>query len=257
MPSPFPGMNPFLEQDDVWNTFHHHFILASMEALFPQVRPRYTVHVGEHVYIHEVATEDEQLIGLGDIALSRGRISPTGNVVGSTAGTLTAPVPGRIVPATLEERQPFVEVRDRRGGEVVAILELLSPSNKKSGRDRQQYLGKRDQVFDSPAHFIELDLLRGGPRLPVEGLPPCDYYVLVSRAERRPDVELWPWSLRQTMPSIPIPLAANDPDAHLDLQALLHRVYDTSSYADYIYLDDPQPALSPENAVWARSFVPS
>ena len=180
-----------------------------MEALFPQVRPRYTVHMGEHV------------------------------------------------PATLEERQPFVEIRDRRGGEVVAILELLSPSNKNSGRDRQQYLGKRDQILDSPTHFLEIDLLRGGPRLPVEGLPPCAYYALVSRTERRPDVDLWPWSLREAMPAIPVPLSAGDPDARLDLQALLHRVYDTSSYADYIYLGAPQPALASEDVVWARTFVPT
>src|SRR5690606_15154439 len=118
--------------------------------------------------------------------------------------------------------------------EVITVIELLSPSNKNSGADRGQYLGKRERVLESPSHLVEIDLLRGS-RLPIKGLPDCDYYVMVSRAEMRPKVELWPFRLRDPLPKIPIPLRAPDPDAILDLKAVLDRVYDGAGYEDYVY----------------------
>ena len=41
MPSPFPGMNPFLEQDDAWHDFHEKIIPMIAERLVVQVRPEY------------------------------------------------------------------------------------------------------------------------------------------------------------------------------------------------------------------------
>src|SRR6202011_1559181 len=104
------------------------------------------------------------------------------------------------------ERVPFLEVRDRQGRELVAVIELLSPSNKRPGEDREQYLAKRRELLRSPAHLVEIDLLRGGPPMPLEDRPVCDYSVLVSRAERRPVAAFWPLRLRDRLPVIPIPL---------------------------------------------------
>ena len=118
---------------------------------------------------------------------------------------MEAPVVGRIFPAVDIERHAFLEVRARQDLELVTILELLSPSNKKKGTDREQYLAKRRAILASSVHLVELDLLRGGPRLPVEDLPDCDYCVLVSRAEDRPHVGIWPIQLREVLPTIPIP----------------------------------------------------
>jgi hypothetical protein len=174
-----------------------------------------------------------------------------------TAGVLERPAHVRIPVGVDVERHSYLEIRDRRNRELVTVLELLSPSNKKPGEDRAQYLAKRRAMLLSPVHLVEIDLLRGGPRLPVDDLPDCDYYALVSRAERRPDAELWAVGIREPLPTIPIPLRASDPDASLDLLAVLHRVYDAAGYADFIYSGSPQPPLRPEDAEWARQFVPA
>jgi hypothetical protein len=211
MPSPFPGMNPYLEQDDAWHDFHERFCPLAAELLTAQVRPDYIVKIDEHVYIHELAEEI--------LRLSR------------------------------------IEVRNRHNRQLVTVLELLSPSNKLAGPDREQYLAKRGELQSSPVHFVEIDLLRGGPRLPLEDLPACDYYALVSRVEKRPAADLWPIRLRERLPRILVPLRAPHPDAHLDLQEVLHHIYDAAGYEDYIY--DGQPRLEAEDALWARQFVPS
>lgn len=138
----------------------------------------------------------------------------------------------------------------------MTAIELLSPANK-TGLDRLQYRTKRDQTLAAPMHLVEIDLRRGGDRPGPPDLPACDYYVLVSRHEDRPRLGMWPIGLRERLPVVPIPLQAPDADVPLDLQELLHRVYDAANYGKYIYATDPEPPLSPEDAAWARSLVPS
>lgn len=96
MPSPFPGINPYLEQEDAWNGFHERFIPAAAEEIGRQVEPAYIVKIEQNAYVHEIV-----------------------------------------------ERQSFLEIRDRAGRKLVTAVELLSPSNKRPGSDRQQYLHKR------------------------------------------------------------------------------------------------------------------
>jgi hypothetical protein len=154
------------------------------------------------------------------------------------------------------ERLAFVEVRDRRNRELVTVVELLSPANKRPGFDRDQYLAKREQILGSTAHLVEIDLLRGGKPMPAVDRPNCDYSVMVSRVEQRPDAGFWPIGLRSPLPEIPVPLRPPDTDARLDLQAIAHRLYDAAGYEDYIYTGDPDPPLAPEDLAWARTFVP-
>jgi hypothetical protein len=251
MPSPFPGMNPFLEQEDVWHSFHEHFIPACMEVLTPQVRPRYIVKVDEHLFIHELPAEPRQFVGRADLAVK----SRASDAAGTATALPAAPAYGRIPQAIDVERQSFLQILDRQSRRVVTAVELLSPSNKYAGPDREQYLAKRQQLLSSAVHLVEIDLLRGGPRLPIEGLPVCAYYAMVSRSEDRPDVALWPVSLREPLPEIPIPLHAPDSPARLDLQALLHRLYDAAGYEDYIYSGSPQPALTAADVEWSRQIL--
>jgi len=152
------------------------------------------------------------------------------------------------------ERHAFLEIRDRGNRQLVTVLELLSPSNKRPGPDREQYLAKRQQLLASSVHLVELDLLRGGPRLPMEYLPPCDYCVMVSRYEDRPQVSLWPLGLRDKLPTIPIPLLAQE-RATLDLQSALHQAYDAAGYEDYIYANAPTPPLQGADAEWAQQLI--
>jgi Protein of unknown function (DUF4058) len=154
------------------------------------------------------------------------------------------------------ERVPFLEVRDRRSRKLITLLELLSPSNKRGGPDRDRYLAKRNRMLASEAHFVEIDLLRGGQPMSPEDRPDCDYSVLVSPAEARPRAGFWPIALRQRLPIIRIPLRRLEEFARLDLQEILHHVYDAAGYEDFLYEGQPEPSLSSEDAAWARPFVP-
>lgn len=254
MPSPFPGMNPYLEQDDAWHDFHERFMPLVADRIASQVDPRYIVKIDEHVFIHEFSADERRFLGRADISVARG--APHGSAAcGTAAAVLDAPAAG-YVPAVDVERLAFVEIRDRRQRQLVTVIELLSPTNKRPGGDRDQYLAKRQEVLSSTAHLVEIDLLRGGQRPPIEELPPCDYCVLVSRCETRPRVGLWPLSLCDRLPVIPIPLRQPDPDATLDLQAVLDDIYDKARYANYVYDDSPEPPLTAAQQVWARQFVP-
>jgi hypothetical protein len=251
MPSPFPGMNPYFEHDDAWQDFHNSFLFTARNVLTALVRPNYIVRAEQHVYLHDSVVEPPQLAGRPDLFVAR----PDRPEGAAGTGLLEAPTQVRLIFPDLE-RETYLEVRDRRTRKVVTVIELLSPSNKQPGHDREQYEVKRGVMLASQAHFVELDLLRGGPRMPFESLPSCDYYALVSRVEDRPDAGLWPIARRDRLPEIPIPLRAPDPPARLDLQEVLHRVYDEGGFEDFIYDTEPDPPLSPEDAAWARSLIP-
>ena len=252
MPSPFPGMNPYLEQEDVWHDFHERFMPAAAEMLLPQVRPNYIVKLDEHAYIHELPANERRLAGRPGVATTESRSGRSG---AESQVASNAPVYGELSLAVDVERHAFIEIRDRQTRQIVTVLELLSPSNKRLGADREAYLAKRVEFLRSGAHFIEIDLLRGGPRLPVEGLPHCDYYVIVSRSNERPRVGIWPISMRDPLPSVPVPLRHPDPDATLNLKAVLDRVYDAAGYEDYIYSGTPQPPLNEPEALWAAQHA--
>jgi hypothetical protein len=256
MPSPFPGMNPYLEQEDAWHDFHERFIPLVATLLGSQLRPRYIVKIDEHIFVHELSEEARRWLGRADISVGRGSQEVADEPApAALTGLLEAPARVRL-PAVDRERLSFIEVRDRRDRELVTVVELLSPSNKDQGPDREQYLAKRLELLNGPVHLVEIDLLRGGPPLPASGRPNCSYSVLVSRVESRFDAEFWPISLRERLPVIPIPVRAPDSDARLDLQEVLDRIYDDAGYADYIYEGAPRPRLGDEDAEWAREFLP-
>lgn len=239
MPSPFPGMNPYLEHAEVWHDFQERFMPRVADVLNAQVGPDYLVKIDEHVYVREIHEVDRRLVGRADIAVSKWRVDPV--VTAGSVSLLEAPT--EIMPMVVDElRECFVEIIDRHNRALVTVIELLSPSNK-SGNDRQQYLAKRREVWQSPVHLVEIDLLRVGQRMPFRDPPPCDYCVMVSRAERRPTAGFWPLSIREPLPIIPVPLKNGDADARLDLQSLVSQIYDAAGYEKYIYENEISPAL--------------
>jgi hypothetical protein len=256
MPSSFPGMDPCIESQ-VWQDFHHGLIEVVRESLSSRVRPRYVVRVEERVYVER--QPDARRVVVPDVTMLERQaregpaeeIGATAPAVSGASVVLTLPMPER-------RREAFLTIRERETLEVVTDIEVLSPDNKRAGSDgRREYLRKREAVLESEAHLVELDLLRGGERLPtLEPLPPAAYYVFVSRATRRPKVEVYPWTLRQPLPTIPVPLAGDDPDVALDLQSSFTTVYDRAGY-DYSlnYRQPIEPPLSDVDAAWVRQIL--
>jgi hypothetical protein len=247
-------MNPYIERASVWHDFHERWIPLVAELIGAQVLPRYFVRIDEQRYIHERSGEERRFLGRGDLLVPA--LSPPSPATVATGAVLEAPAEVRL-PAVDTEGQSFLEIRDRDSHELVTVVELLSPSNKYVGPDREQYLAKARQLQRSWVHFVEIDLLRGGPRMPWLDMPECDYCVVVSRVEQRPKAGFWPIRLRERLPEIPIPLRRGDADARIDLQQVLHRVYDAAGYAYHIYSGPPEPLLSTGDAAWAAPFLPA
>lgn len=252
MPSPFPGMNPYLEQDDVWEDFRRRFLCIAAEFIGEQIQPAYIVKLGVNVYIHEPPYEQRVVLGRPDVAVVAPQ--PARPAV-ERVETIQAPAYARLVPPVDVRREPYLEIRDRQSRQLVTALELLSPTNKRPGPDRQQYLHKRQQYFHAGANLVEIDRLRGGPRLPLEDLPACDYYAMVARPEDHPKAAIWPIRLPDPLPTIPIPLRPPDADARLGLQAVVQRAYDTAGYRHYIYEGTPKPPLSEPDQAWAAELA--
>jgi hypothetical protein len=155
--------------------------------------PRFTT-----TSLHSRTAAGRRFIGISDFGVA--------HIFGSTAAQTAineAPVQVTIADAVEIERIGHLTIRDRDGNDLICVIELLSPTNKYAGPDREQYLGKRREFLRSRAHFVEIDLLRGGPRMPPEELPTCDYCAIVSRVESRPKAGVWPWRLRIPCPQSP------------------------------------------------------
>jgi hypothetical protein len=252
MPSPFPGMNPYLEQAGYWQDFHTGFLTVLRRHIDAQLGPDYIVRIDQHVYIHDLPPEPRRSLGRPDLAVIRSEVAASRP---SNLGVLEAPAEV-LIPVQDVERAIFLEIRDRQGRELVTVVELLSPSNKRPGDDRSEYLAKRRKIFRSTAHLIEIDLLRGWEPMPAVDRPAGDYSVLISRAGRRPTADFWPIRLRDRLPIIPIPIKLGDADRQVDLQEVLHQTYDEGGYWKDIYEGTPEPPLTAEDAEWALPFVP-
>jgi len=246
-------MNPFLEQNDSWEDFHHNFIARAQETLNSEVGPNYIVKVEVRLILHELSANERRFFGRADVGVTG---PPPGECSVSSLSMIAAPLQ-IIIPAVDPVHILSLEILDRRNPRVVTVVELLSPTNKTPGPDRDEYLRKRALILEQRTHLVEIDLRRGGERPHYPPLPPCAYYVLVSRWQDRPVVGFWPIGLRDPLPVIPIPLTPPDADVPLDLQALLHRVYDGVGYSKYIYAETPDPPLSGEDLHWATQLFPS
>lgn len=245
-------MDPFIESQ-MWEDFHTDFITVLRQMLVSKVRPQYTVNVERYVYV----TRDEavEAIVAPDVA-----VADTGVSWRKSASALAAtlqPVKHQI--AMPQIRQPYLVIRTRRGETVVTVIELLSPWNKKKDAGVAEYLGKRANALKSTANLVELDLLRGGQRLPtVQPLQAGDYYAFVSRPALRPEVDVYAWRLPDSLPTLPVPLEENEPDVDIDLQAAFTTTYDRAGY-DYSlhYEDEILPLLRKDEATWVASRLKS
>ncbi|MDB5350606.1 MAG: hypothetical protein JWN86_1853 [Planctomycetota bacterium] len=247
MPSPFPGMDPHLEISGGWRDFHATFIATCRDAINDLLPDRYVARIDERFRVVEVP-RDRGRTRYPDVAIVR---TGTGAVyeaaVAGVAVLDLEPVMVRLTRTVQEEiRETRIEIRREPDWELVTSIELLSPANKEEP-GFSAYLAKRADVIAQPVHLVELDLLIGGRRLPMDApLPPGDYYALVSRAEQRPASDVFAWSVRRALPVIPIPLSRPDPDLLLNLAAIFATTFRRGRYERSINLRPaPEPAPRP------------
>ncbi len=250
MKSPFPGMDPYLENLYGWRDFHHEIISAIREQLARQVTPHFMVRVEERVDIVEFRGFDKRHIVPDTHILSKPR-----TLRETAIGAITPPT--FIEPYLREEiAEGFLEIRDAESREVVTVIEILSPTNKISDKGIEAFEHKRETVMQSNAHWIEIDLLRAGERFNlVAGR--SDYVALLKRAHISKPYEVWFFNLRDKMPTIAVPLRPPFDDVPLDLQTAFDVTYERAYYADSIdYTQDPpEPALNEQDAEWVRERV--
>lgn len=253
MTSPFPGMNPYLETPELWSEFHSRMIVAIADALDELLSRQYRVAVEKRVYLSQ--DEEQILIGIPDVSLMgvQSEASLPRSNVQSTAviEPLTVELP------TLEDVQErYLEIREAGSGTVITVIELLSPKNKRTGEGRNAYLQKRQQILSSATHLIEVDLLRAGEPMPMRTVANSSYRILISRSIQRPLAQLYGFGLRQPIPSIPVPLQPEQAEPLLDLQCLLHRVYDRARFELAIdYHAKPKPNVSPQDWEWMQTLA--
>ncbi len=253
MPSPFPGMDPFLEGVE-WEDFHTRFNTAISEYLGTRVEPRYLVRIERRVYVEHTA-DDRPPVRRADVAVFVAEETAL-----AWAGPVSTVVPSLtpvecILPMPQEQQETYLVIRLQDTREVVTVLETLSPGNKRSGSDgRREYLKKREEILESRTHLVELDLLRGGLRMPTATpLPAADYCAIVSRSHRRPRAEAYLWTIRDALPTIPVPLNKGDPDVLLDLQAVFATVYDRARYdLSLDYTASLHPPLGEAEREWLQ-----
>jgi hypothetical protein len=252
MASPFPGMDPYLEDPAFWPDFHHRFIEVWCEAVADQLPEHYEARLTESVNLVQMSPELIKLI-YPDIAVTRKR-RPSRAKAQEAATLVLEPV--TIPHEFLEEvRQSRIEILQRPNRKLIGVLELLSPTNKK-GDGYVEYRAKRKAVLAQKAHLVELDLLVGGKRLPLSRpLPAGDYYTLVSRADKRPNCDVYTWTVRQPLPTIPIPLKAPDADVRIDLGKVFEITYARGRYAPSLaYGKTPVAPLQQADAQWAKAL---
>ncbi|MSU77281.1 MAG: DUF4058 family protein [Gemmataceae bacterium] len=221
MPSPFPGMDPYLEDEKQWPTFQASLIHAVHQMVLPGLLDRYRARVGERQYTSEQALFTSIL--------------------------------------RAEHKEAFIEIRQRSDGRLITLIEVVSPANKTLPEGRKAYCDRRDEVKQTSANVVAIDLVLQGATLlefAKESAPSWDYAVVVTRWTHPDRCEIYSATLPRRLPRFRLPLASDDRDTVLDLQAAVVRAYEQSDVGNRIdYAKDPTTRLSDENRKWINDVL--
>ncbi|MGF1600524.1 MAG: DUF4058 family protein [Thermosynechococcaceae cyanobacterium] len=250
MPSPFPGMDPYLE-GYLWPDVHNALASKIRQQLTPKLRPHYTARLEIYV-VEDRFPESEVGILYPDVEVMRSRVavgaapSESASTSVITPARLTLPV---VQPVSL--RLASIEIRDTAKNKLVTCIEILSPVNKREP-GLLTYRQKRQRLYQAGVHLLELDLLRRGTRpFAHPQLPAVPYAIALTRSQS-PSMEVWPLQLADPLPILPVPLQLPDLDVPMDLSAAIADVYDEAAYdlsVDYAE-SPPPPALSETEQKW-------
>lgn len=257
MPSPFPGMDPYLEQ--FWGDIHARLVIYACDQLQGLLPPDLRARVEERVFV------DFPSVGERDVYPDV-RVVERGRGARTRAGASAAVVMARPLILQLTDEpvtETFIEIIDIGSGrQVVTVIEVLSPANKRPGDGQDQYLKKQRELLGGKVSLVEIDLLRAGKsvlsveprRIPVAYRTP--YRFVVRRGWRRSEAEFYAVPLRESLPTIEVPLRETDADVRLDMQALLEQCYQNGGYAEDIdYEIEPDPPLTSDDAAWADALL--
>ena len=255
MPSPFPGMDPYLEGNE-WTSFHVQYCTEIARLLTAKLRPRY-VALPMRRSVTDMP-DDLAITAKSDTVYPDVAVVERSSVPLPINGGTAVLEPTIQVATQMPDMVPqiSVEIRDVEDRQLVTLIEMLSPANKR-GQGYREYVEKRTRILLSTSHLLEIDLLRNGIRVPMrEELPQSPYYIFLSRRQQRPITDVWGVGLNQPLPTIPIPLLPEDRDAALDLQQAFTTVYDSLAFD--LLLDYSHPAdvpLTGNAARWAAGVL--
>ncbi len=257
MPSPFPGMVPYLEDRGFWPDVHHWLISLTVTQLQPQVTARgYYAAIESRIWLEK----PEQSI-YPDVMLLRPRHAVTGSGA-ATSAALVSDEPVRLRRRVVERRESYIQIHDAASRRLITDIEFLSPSNKSKTEARTQFIQKRKDLRRANVSLVEVDLLRSGRTL--VDLPPAmladfrarGHYIVNILRPRAKEYEFYPASIRKPLPRVGIPLRSGEPDVVLDLQTALARAYEEGAYNMRIDYNQPaKPALTGNDAAWADELL--
>lgn len=255
MELPFPGMDPYLEQHSRWPDVHTSLIAAMRDAIQARLNPNYVAVITPYIAYENIEISPTRQTYIPDIGILREeRLEYGDTAVAIAEAPLT--IPGLM---DIPTRYARIELRSVTYDRLVTTIELLSPANKRPGAEgADAYQKKRQELFMGGVHLLEIDLLRGGQRPHLSRpIPNTAYCVLLSRAQGRPLVNVWPIPLQQPLPVVPVPLLEPDPDVPLPLNQILHEVYRKAQYQRQIdyQADPPLPELGAEDAAWLHAHL--
>ena len=255
MPSPFPGMDPYLEQH--WGDVHSSLVIYARNQLQKVLPKDLRARVEERVVVTGLGRPRSFFPDVRVIETERTARRPL-----SGAADVAVAEPVIIELPDEPETQTFVEIRQAApDSRVVTVLEVLSPSNKRPGDAQEQYLRKQLELLQAGVSLVEIDLLRAGDwivAVPVDALQPklrTLYHVVVRRGWRPLQVDYYPISMAERLPTIKVPLRPSDRDVPLGLQAMIERCYEDSGYDDIDYAEELRPPLPPATARWAAQLL--
>lgn len=255
MPSPFPGMDPYLEQPSGWSSVHLSLIVAIQADLNRVLPAGYVARIDEYVWVRDTDDPDDRFLARPDVFVPEPRKGVNGTA--TLARTSAAPTTRGAFSNNRKRRQRYLQIATARGRKVLTAIEILSPSNKNAGEDRDAYRQKR-RGYLAAVNFVEIDLLRDGNRFPAGRPvpPPSDYRVFSCRRDEFPATETWAINVRDELPLIPIPITHEVPPVSLDLRSALDRVYLEGRYAEELdYSLPPVPPLRSLDAEWAADLL--
>jgi hypothetical protein len=255
MSSPFPGMNPYLEHPELFPGLHHLLISEIARFLSPQLRPKYRVAVEVRTY--ETSDEDSLQVGIPDVTI-RSRQTAKDSTINNVAVAEPTVEPVKVrIPIPLTIKEGYLEVREVGTEALITTIEILSPSNKRSRKGRQKYLKKRETILETRTNLVEIDLLRKGQPMPILGNKiQSNYRILIYRGDTRPIADLYAFDLQNVIPSFFLPLRSDDREPVINLQELLHQVYEIYDYDLVVdFSQEAVPALSEEEKVWVDEIL--